>query len=326
MIDVKNGRNYIIDSAKGFAILFIIVSHTALQLPFSRYLTAGFIPIFFLLSGYTYSVKRNIREDVFRRGKSLLRPYFIYGFIVFFIFSIPLVIDEKMTEIFKGFIFLIYSRACYYNSYHDETLQFISNFYPFPQWFFTCMFLSYVPFLIYTRIKHYLIKILVFVALFISSLLFYYYSTVIPLLPWSIDTCFFFSQFLIIGYESKRIRMKLRSQSILLLIALPLYIQLIKMNGSINLSIAEHGNNFAFLYILSLLYSFIVICLLQITDFVVLHKFLGFLGENSMNLMFIHVPLAFVFNNFVIVLLLSIILCFIINKGKMNLHFKKFLP
>ena len=79
-----------IDCLKCIAILIVMMNHLGLTIPgFSFWGGMFFVPIFFLLSGYTYHTK----EETFgrflkRKAKRLLLPYITANAILFVFFFV----------------------------------------------------------------------------------------------------------------------------------------------------------------------------------------------------------------------------------------------
>ena len=69
-----------LDIAKGISLLLVMVSHSC-GIPFGmgKYFTAFYIQIFFILSGLTYKSGRTVGENIFKRFKGIIIPYFIYS-------------------------------------------------------------------------------------------------------------------------------------------------------------------------------------------------------------------------------------------------------
>ena len=75
-----------VDAAKGFAILLVIVGHTLQTGTFTRNIIFSFhIPLFFILSGYTFRPSANWADFFYRLKKDalhLLGPYVLTGLLI----------------------------------------------------------------------------------------------------------------------------------------------------------------------------------------------------------------------------------------------------
>lgn len=84
----NDGRNRIgwVDAAKGLAILLVIVGHTVESGTFTRNIIFSFhIPLFFLLSGYTFRPSANWADFFYRVKKDAVRllvPYVLSGLVI----------------------------------------------------------------------------------------------------------------------------------------------------------------------------------------------------------------------------------------------------
>ena len=65
-----------IDIARGRGIIFVVIAHTCGFIVGGMYLTACYIPLFFVISGYLYCPDKPYFDDILKHVKSLLIPYF----------------------------------------------------------------------------------------------------------------------------------------------------------------------------------------------------------------------------------------------------------
>ena len=70
-----------IDVAKGIGILCIVLGHIVPNSYVVRWLYAFHVPLFFLLSGFTYSLKEDKKAFYLNKVKRLLLPYLIFAVI-----------------------------------------------------------------------------------------------------------------------------------------------------------------------------------------------------------------------------------------------------
>ncbi len=76
-----------LDALKGIGMLLIVLSHSELDVPGKNYLVSGFIPLFFIATGYTFSFRDSIKQIALKRSKRLLIPYFVYGIMIVVLFT-----------------------------------------------------------------------------------------------------------------------------------------------------------------------------------------------------------------------------------------------
>lgn len=88
-----------IDIARGFAIIFIVFGHTAAYSghlgAFVKFVAGFHVVLFFILSGYLFSVKENEKFSTFLKNKfcRIMVPYFVWSVA----FLIPYMILGKAT-------------------------------------------------------------------------------------------------------------------------------------------------------------------------------------------------------------------------------------
>ncbi len=86
MSTLKNRRIEWVDAAKGLAILLVIAGHTVASGTFTRNIIFSFhIPLFFILSGYTFRPASNWADFFYRTKKDavhLLVPYVLTGLLI----------------------------------------------------------------------------------------------------------------------------------------------------------------------------------------------------------------------------------------------------
>ena len=181
-----------INILKGIGILLVVLGHT--ETPLSTVIYTFHMPLFFLLSGYCFSITkyRNFKPFLLSRIKSLVVPYFSFSLIIFALyianrylhFYAPL--NISLRDAFIG-IFVNMRSTKYYIS----------------MWFLTCLFVAEILFYFICRLSKSNMKLLA-ILLIISSIIGYAYCIYVKkVLPWNIDLSFTAVAFLGIGYLSK---------------------------------------------------------------------------------------------------------------------------
>lgn len=83
-----NKRITYVDICKALGIYLVVLDHIMPNTPKLRAIIGAFhMPLFFILSGYTTSIKKSYKEYCLSRIKSLIIPYFIWA-ILFSTYSI----------------------------------------------------------------------------------------------------------------------------------------------------------------------------------------------------------------------------------------------
>ena len=99
-----NDRFHYIDLAKGIGIILVVWGHT--QFPAGRYIYSFHMPLFFFISGYLFSIKRNkIFLNKMIRIAAVLLFYYVSSYLFFFIINYlrnsPF-LSISFFELFKG--------------------------------------------------------------------------------------------------------------------------------------------------------------------------------------------------------------------------------
>lgn len=192
-----------IDIARGIAMCAIVLGHTLPSSDAKTMLYAFHVPLFFLLSGLTFSFKPGFVAFVKKMATRLLIPYFIFGLISIAVYCAvgSFAASERgsggvlgLPEMLTGLI------------YGSGTGQLGFNK---PLWFLPCLFsLEILCWLIHrftdkgsrSNLHHYVIASVVVCALGIIA-----NYCGISMLPFGIVTAFYMLPFFVVGEISKRI-------------------------------------------------------------------------------------------------------------------------
>lgn len=317
-----------IDAVKGIGILLIMLSH-CVSFEGLNYLTAGYIPLFFILSGITFSPNKG---SLFRRLKRLLYPNYIYALIITTIFTIPHIIFKwGLKPILYGWLNLLYSRnRLYEGDLHNNIM--LEGVFPVITWFLTAMTISYIYLYGYIKTN----KKWKAIYLLISFIFLILTCTQKLLLPWSIDTALILWIFILIGYKLKSLFLNLSINIpilITLCISVILYLILVKINGSPNYSIRHWGNfdikSLPFCFIIGILYTYITTCLILLIKKTSLFKLLVIIGQASLTLMCLHLAIYRCFDFILMIMKASIVNLYFLGLIKIStavligLYFKK---
>lgn len=114
-----------IDIAKGIGMVLVEMGHTYFPRSICLWILSFHMPLFFLLSGMTYSGDRyNLKEFVLRKFKTIMIPYFIFNIVSV---AISLVLSMISLETIDGF---------------GTIKSILFNWGDRPVWFLMCLFLT----------------------------------------------------------------------------------------------------------------------------------------------------------------------------------------
>lgn len=205
-IDGQVERLVYIDVAKALGIIAVMISHgCGFPGNMGYFFTASFMQMFFFLSGYTYKSGRTVIENIKHRFKVIGVPYILYNIMLLFLSFVAYRVLHK--EVSGNFWLIAVSGIIYSSShlyYPDSITPNISffNIQNAALWYLTCFLVaSTVFYLIIDKItnrKKYLLSmaILIFITIGLKN---------IPIrLPWSIDTAFAGTAFMLLGYLTRK--------------------------------------------------------------------------------------------------------------------------
>ena len=204
--------------------------------------TVYYIPMFFILSGYTYRKSESIIIDIRKRSKRLLKAYFSFSIINLCIWSAKSMVLNTFTA--KAFttslLGILYSR--------NEIMK--DGSFPIPVgdhstlWFFTAMVLTTIVFIIVLqKWPAKIINKFIFVA---AAVMVTFLLGKLPIfLPWCADAALLGACFHLFGYFCKEYKafedLKSRKTIFMILISTVVYISLCFVNNNINYSTSQFG-------------------------------------------------------------------------------------
>lgn len=289
MQDSSTQRKQWLDAIKGVAIILVVMSHTQAIPYIHQYLTACYMPLFFIASGYVFKDKTGTYR---RKCKQLLVPYTSWA-IFYLLLSCVIYHNIELAKIGKQITGIIYSRFYLYDSSSAINIK----LFPAgagPLWFLTCMATSYVLLKPLIRVKKRILLILFYMAISAGFMF-------CPILmPWSLDTAFMGALFIYTGYRLKDVHVNSKQIHYIFLISALIYLVLTRINGGINMSIRVYGN----LGMISLILFGIIGILGTIsyaTFFMKLNdtwlcRFFAYFGKMSLTIMCAHMLYATLFN------------------------------
>ena len=206
-----NRKTYV-DFAKCIAILFVLMNHIGLTIPYvSNFGGMFYVPIFFVLAGYTYHAKEeSYISFVSKKAKRLLVPYLVANLVyfVFFFIKDDVLGNRVGIQSLKPLGGILYSRYSLYaltEEFAEANIYFLT-IQNSPTWFLTALFLSYLLFELVVRVANSykkkkgedLVLVIDCALLLAVGMVFHYVCPI--LLPWSLDCVPFFTVYMIAGY------------------------------------------------------------------------------------------------------------------------------
>lgn len=125
-----------VDFVKGVAILCVIAGHSNLGNTVTNILYFFHMPIFFIISGYLSSPQEKFRRVIIHKAKSLLYPYFIFGFLI--ICYNTVISFYKGREV-KYYLYKEFAALFYGNFIWENNFQYIGVL-----WFLVALFSVFV--------------------------------------------------------------------------------------------------------------------------------------------------------------------------------------
>ena len=265
----KKKREKWMDGVKTIAIFIVLLNHAQVQIPGVNFWGGMFyVPVFFVLAGYTYRQKEeSFLMFVRQKAKRLLTPYFVANiFLLLFFAGKEYFIDKSFTVVRpQSILGIIYARNQLFRTNCEDVLLmemtkhinggknvFFMQLMNAPTWFLPALFLSLILFDLLMRLCKQDQKRIGFVtALCLFVAVVYHYLCPI-LLPWSIDVIPYFLFLVQIGFVLKKHHVfahilgdepkKTKICRVIAACLLPIFIGSALINGSSNLSVAVYGN------------------------------------------------------------------------------------
>ena len=269
-----------IDSVKGIGILLIMLVHMNAAPEFVNYLVPGYVSMFFVASGITLKLRNDIRQDIVRKAKRILIPYFFYGLSIVLITVIVSILMHKAPDIMRRIFGIFYSRRCIEVGGNVPENQLLLPGGCAPLWFMTAFFVSYMLVFLWEKChKSYWLIIL-------YAILSYVLCQLPVLLPWSLDLAPLGALFIITGYQYRQFLTERRKLSGFLLVV-ALFAVFVYANGDTNMSLRECGNIVLF-YFIGILEFQLFALMFQRCEGTVIESVFAYIGRHSLRLMCIH--------------------------------------
>lgn len=276
-----------LDVARGIGLMLVVISHSC---GLNSYLINFYIPLFFVLSGYTYKSGRSYGENIAKKAKRLLVPYFGYSAVLFLFYML---LGRTADEMKHSAFGIFYSRFCLY-----DTTQVTDNVYLFTvangaMWYLTAFFVASLLFhLIVDRVlnsKKFLVGCIV-VLLAVTMAL----AKLPVLLPWSLDLAAVAALFMVSGTLLAKADFFEQKWNIPCIAAiLASYILLSTLNPGINMSLREYGKYGALsvpaFVVIGVGGSMLCIWLAKLIQDIFVGKMLSYIGQNTIIILAFHI-------------------------------------
>ncbi|HIY48208.1 MAG TPA: acyltransferase family protein [Candidatus Barnesiella excrementavium] len=263
-------RDKSIDIAKGIGIILVVYGHLACPIKEEIYLFH--MPLFFLLSGYFFSIKESLRDFLVKKTKALLLPFCLFYALSF-----------------------IYS---YFYGAHDNLKDFVYSFKSFtdvdgPLWFLLSLYEIFIICFIVEKYLH--SSIWKFVIAILITLLGYLMAMKKIFIPFCyLSQAFLGYAFFYFGFQIKRYGVLLHkswSKYIVVLSIIFYGIGIVRhVLTEIRWLIIDH--TYILFFLPALGGSLLVIYISRYLQDKRYARWLAYLGKNSLLIMCVHMPLV----------------------------------
>ncbi|MBE5881074.1 MAG: acyltransferase [Lachnospiraceae bacterium] len=289
-----------IDLAKCIAIFIVMINHSRLDVPEVKFWGGMFfVPVFFVLSGFTYRSRKESYWSFFgRKAKRLLLPYIAANGILFafFVLKDVFLADGNLSDIWWDFAGIFYARNQLF-SWETPTLffpKFGANIYFLqclnsPTWFLPALFLTMALFEALLRLTKRDGRKMLLGAVILLCLANLYHYLFPLLLPWSIDAIPYFLIMFMWGYfmGRKEFLTYFDKHKWVLLLLTGGFLLCSMTNGSANYSIGNYGRSAMMALYNALVSSTIVMYLCNKVEKWI-PRFLTVIGEHTLFLLCYH--------------------------------------
>ena len=298
MLDQPGKRVLWIDIARAAGILVVLLVHTEADFGLITFFGGMFfIPVFFVISGYTFHYRPDEKFSVFagRKAKRLLIPYFGYNLALFAFFFIKdsLAAGDVSISSFFPLVGILYSRNRLFRS-GVSTNVYLMEILNSPTWFLTCLFLVFILFWLAVRLSKGDLKVagLINCGYLAAAVLIHYLCPV--LLPWSLDVALYAVSFMMLGYllRERNLLETMYGRPLYVAAAAAVFVLGSYLNGTVNMSLGQYGRSMVLYLAVGSLGSILVMLFSMAVERVrglkVLSRPLAFLGRHTVPVLCLH--------------------------------------
>lgn len=260
-----------IDIVRGISMICVMLSHSGMGMT-GPHIGSFFIPIFFFISGFTFSPEKFATgKDLLKvKAKRLLQPYLLFYILLLMVYNIPF--GWSMKDSLIGFFKSIYMNAV------------LS-----PLWFLPALFVMYMIYYFLYRISNKQVHLLLFSVLCstIGYLLYHFHA---PLLPWNVDSVLSCIIFFCTGHLLKTVDLSIFYKWYYLLLMLLVNLFISYYNGGATISVREFGGNYLLFYIgaFSGIFAYLIISIWIDKHTIYLANLLKYIGRNTIIYLGLH--------------------------------------
>lgn len=276
----NNIRYGFIDFLKFFTIFCVVFAHF---LPSGSFIRIGIysfhMPIFFMLSGFTYKENRSFIQIIQKINKRIIIPY-----VIFFCISFALSIDNDVSNLSQFFdIFYIKGSINSFNSV---------------LWFFPCFILVSILFFTFNKILKNKTWLIIPINIILTILMFYNHSIYI----FGFNKIMLMLVYYWIGYYMKKVYVQINVSKKVSFISFIIYLILffaysyINNGNSISINQNDINNSIVFLFFSIFECIFLIISAYQIYSY----KFIRFIADNTLFIMSTHLFFRILAQSFIV--------------------------
>lgn len=275
--------------AKGLGIIGVVLGHSGNEIA-HHYLFWFHMPLFFLLSGYTFKAL-NEKGEFFpwlkRRAKQLLIPYISFAVIITIVkFSIEFIHGKlSLATMIKDCLYIVYGG------------QLLTGYYGV-FWFVTCLFITQVSFALiviyFKNVKTQLVIIgILYLLSHVDSQILDTYN--IPI-PWNMDVALLAITYYAIGFYVRQLTLSVLKQKAIVIIASIISVIFI-ISDHFGLLVYELDlkkniyNNLLLDLLIPLSLTVVVCFIAYYISKLPNTKILATLGTLSLSIMYLHIPI-----------------------------------
>lgn len=278
-----------VDVARGTGMMLVVIAHCN---GLSNYLIYFFMQLFFILSGWLYQPGRTYIDNIKRKARRLLIPYFGYSLLLLVFYYLA---GRSWEETKFSLFGILYSRGCIYDTSITavEDNIFLLDVANGGMWYLTAYFMSCVVFylLIDKCLQSKKFAVWCMIGLTILTMLL---AELPVLLPWSMDIAFVGAAFMIVGVLLRRTEFFEQEWNWkLAAVIFVCYVTLVTINPGLNTSVREYGIyerwSVPFYMLIGVTGSILCIWFARMVQDTFIGSFLVGVGQNTIVLLAFHI-------------------------------------